>query len=636
MGNPKEILERYWGFKEFRPLQEDIVQSVLNRHDTLALLPTGGGKSICFQVPALCLEKLCIVISPLIALMKDQVENLGKKGIQAGMISSSMKALEIDMLLNRCLDGEMQFLYVSPERLKSERFLEVIPNMNIGMIAVDEAHCISQWGYDFRPSYTQIADIREVLPGIPIIALTATATPEVCDDIEIQLKFKQNKRFKKSFTRSNLGYIVRHTEDKPAQLLRILQNVQGSSVVYVRNRKRCKDVADILLKEGISASYYHAGLDGATRNLRQIQWIEGRVRVMVCTNAFGMGIDKPDVRSVIHLELPDSPEAYFQEAGRAGRDGEKAFAVLLTDDGDERDFEDRFNHAFPGFDTIKAIYNWLGNYLQLPVGAGEEQSFPFDLGSFAKRYKQHPVECYSGLRFLEREGLISLQENHYQPSRIFIPVNQEKIYEFELGHPEYEQVLKTLLRSYGGLFQEYVQIREQDISDRTGIQFNRLIEMLNYLDKLGLISFYASNDESQIYFTTARQHPDRLPISLKRYNERRDAALKRMQAMSRYVRESDVCRSKYLVHYFGEKNALRCGQCDVCLDQDKRGKLDASLERMRVKLKMLLEGKSMHPDEIVKQFPDNPDRLLEYMRVWLDEGILQETEKGWIQWNSND
>ncbi len=636
MGNPQEILQRYWGYAVFRPLQEEIVRSVLNGQDTLALLPTGGGKSVCFQVPALCLEKLCIVVSPLIALMRDQVENLEKKGIQAGMISSSMKAMEIDMLLDRCMDGQLQFLYVSPERLKSERFLSVLPNLNIGMIAVDEAHCISQWGYDFRPSYTQIADIRELLPGIPIIALTATATPEVCDDIEIKLKFKNGKRFKKSFARSNLAYIVRHTEDKPAQLLRILQKIPGSSVVYVRNRKRCKDVSDMLLSAGISASYYHAGLDGATRNVRQLQWLEGRIRVIVCTNAFGMGIDKPNVRSVIHLELPDSPEAYFQEAGRAGRDGEKAFAVLLTDVGDERDFEDRFNHAYPGFDTIKAIYNWLGNYLQLPVGAGFEQSFPFELGTFAKRYKQHPVECYSALRFLEREGLISLQENHYQPSRVFIPINQQELYDFEFHNAGYEPVLKTLLRSYGGMFQEYVQIREQEISERTGIQHQRLKEMLLYLDKSGIISYYPSNDEPQVYFTLARQHPERIPISLKRYEERRDAALVRMQAMIRYVREDQVCHSTYLVSYFGEKNALRCGQCDVCLNQDKEGKSDALNDRLLSRIRLLLEGGALTPDQITALMAYEPARLLELMRSWMDEGILKEHDNNSVSWNSND
>ncbi|HOY49715.1 MAG TPA: ATP-dependent DNA helicase RecQ [Flavobacteriales bacterium] len=634
MGKPREILERFWGFNTFRPLQEEIVQSVIDGHDTLALLPTGGGKSICFQVPALCLEKLCIVISPLIALMKDQVENLEKKGIQAGMISSSMKALEIDMLIDRCQSGQMQFLYVSPERLKSERFREVLPNLNIGMIAVDEAHCISQWGYDFRPSYTEIAQIRELLPDIPIIALTATATPEVCDDIEKQLQFKNSKRFKKSFTRSNLAYIVRFTEDKTTQLLRILQHVSGSSVVYVRNRKRCKEISEMLLQAGISASYYHAGLDGATRNYRQLQWIEGRVRVMVCTNAFGMGIDKPDVRSVIHLEMPDSPEAYFQEAGRAGRDGEKAFAVLLSDEGDERDFEDRFNYAFPGFDTIKAMYNWLGNYLQLPVGSGQDQTFAFDLGLFAKRYKHHPVECYSALRFLEREGLISLQENFYQPSRIFIPVNQQEIYYFEFQNPTYEAVLKTLLRSYGGLFQEYVQIREQELAERIQVPIARLIEMLNYLDKSGMISYYPAINESQIYFTLARQHPDRIPISLKRYEERRTAALTRMQAMMRYVKETQTCRSKYLVDYFGEIDALRCGQCDVCLEQAKAGKYEAWKDRMLLKIQQLLVVEEQSPEQIIEQLPDNPAVILEAIREWIDEGILKETETGLIRWNT--
>ena len=634
MAKPQEILQRYWGFNAFRPLQEEIVQSILDGHDTLALLPTGGGKSICFQVPALCMDRLCLVISPLVALMKDQVENLEKKGIQAGMISSSMKPLEIDLLLGRALDGELQFLYVSPERLKTERFRQLIPQLKVGMIAVDEAHCISQWGYDFRPSYTQIAELRELLPRVPVMALTATATPEVCNDIEQQLRFINGKRFQKSFVRSNLAYIVRHTEDKPHQLLRILQKIPGSSVVYVRNRKRCKEISDMLIHEGISASYYHAGLDGATRNLRQLQWIEGRIRVIVCTNAFGMGIDKPDVRSVVHMEMPESPEAYFQEAGRAGRDGEKAFAVLLSDEGDERDFEDRFNHAFPGFDTIKAIYNWIGNFLQLPVGSGEGQTFPFDLAAFSKRYKQHPVECYSAIRFLEREGLLSLQENHYQPSRIFIPVSQLILYEFELSNPNYELLIKTILRSYGGMFIDYVQIREQELADRVGITIQRLREMLQYLDKAEIISFYPASDAPQLYFNMPRQHPDRLPLSVKRYEERRNAALARMNAMLKYVGSDVDCRSSYLVAYFGEKRAMRCGQCDQCLELNRLGKINAAQDRCLIQLKGLLEKGPQKMEQLLPYLQGDPAQLLEWMRSWIDEDWMSETAEGMIAWKS--
>ena len=636
MLNPQDILLQYWGFSKFRSLQLDIIQSVLDGFDTLALLPTGGGKSLCFQVPALCNEKLCIVVSPLIALMRDQVENLEKRGIKAGMISSSMKSDEVDLLLNRCIDGELQFLYVSPERLKTERFLNALNKMNLGLIAVDEAHCISQWGYDFRPSYLQIAEIRQYLPNIPLIALTATATPEVCDDIETKLLFTKNKRFKKSFVRSNLAYIVRHTENKTAQLLRILEKIQGSSVVYVRNRKRCKEVSDMLIEAGISASYYHAGLDGATRNIRQLHWIEGRIRVIVCTNAFGMGIDKSDVRSVVHLELPDSPEAYFQEAGRAGRDGNKAFAVLLSDQGDKSDFEERFNRSFPGFDFIKSVYNWLGNYLQLPVGSGLEQSFPFDLGNFALRYKQHPVDCYSALRFLETEGLLSLQENHYQPSRIFIPVSQHELYDFEIQNPSYESLLKTLLRSYGGIFQEFIQIRENDLSERCNVPLNRIKEMLAFLHKSGIINYVASNDEPQIYFTLGRQHPERIPLSLKRYEERRVAALTRMQAMLDYAEEDSQCRSSFLVGYFGEKNLRNCGHCDVCLDKSKSNQEISTNNRLLSQLQSILENDSLKPDDLVKLFPEDPAIFLEKMRIWMDERIIKENEDGTISWNHKE
>ena len=633
MLNPHEVLQQYWGFSKFRSMQLEIVESVLEGFDTLALLPTGGGKSLCFQVPALCIEKLCIVVSPLVALMKDQVENLEKRGIKAGMISSSMKAQEVDLMLNRCIDGELQFLYVSPERLKTERFLNAVNKLNLGLLAVDEAHCISQWGYDFRPSYLQIAEIRQFLPNVPIIALTATATPEVCIDIENKLLFKKNKRFKKSFVRPNLAYIVRHTEDKIAQLLRILEKVQGSSVVYVRNRKRCKEISDMLIEAGISASYYHAGLDGVTRNIRQLHWIEGSIRVIVCTNAFGMGIDKSDVRSVVHLELPDSPEAYFQEAGRAGRDGEKAFVVLLSDQGDKSDFEERFNRAFPGFDFIKTVYNWLGNYLQLPVGAGLEQSFSFNLGDFSLRYKQHPVDCYSAMRFLETEGLISLQENHFQPSRIFIPVSHHELYDFELQNPSYESLVKTLLRSYGGMFQEFIQIREIDLSERTQIPVNRLKEMLIFLNKSGIIQYVASNDEPQIYFTLARQHPERIPISMKRYEDRRIAARQRMEAMLNYVGENSQCRSSYLVAYFGEKNIRACGHCDICLEQSKNDHHVVTNNRMLSRLQSVLENGPMQPEKIAQIFPDDPAVFLDKMRIWIDERIVIVNENGDVDWN---
>ena len=624
MPSPHEVLKRYWGFDKFRSLQQEIVESVLDGNDTLALLPTGGGKSICFQVPALCIGKLCIVVSPLIALMKDQVENLLKRGVTAAMISSAMKQVEIDLLIDKCMQGNYQFLYVSPERLQSESFTDVLPKLDIGLIAVDEAHCISQWGYDFRPSYLEIALIRPLLPGITIIALTATATPQVCDDIESRLHFRNNKRFKKSFLRGNLAYVVRNGEDKQEQLLNILQKVPGSSVVYVRNRKRTRDVAEYLTLSGISASYYHAGLDGATRSLRQQYWIEGKVRVIVCTNAFGMGIDKPDVRTVIHLEVPDTPEAYFQEAGRAGRDEQKAWAILLTDDGDEKDAEIRFAQQFPGFDTVKAVYNWLGNYLQLPVGSGEGQSYPFDIVEFSRRYKIHPIECVNAIRFIERDGLISFQENQYSASRLFIPVNKQELYEFELKNPKLEPLIKAILRSYGGTFQDFVQIREQDLATRAGLSEKELREGLKLLDKADIISYYPASDEPLIYFNMARQHPERLPLSLKSYEERKNSALERKKSILRYIRNGEVCRSVQLVSYFGEKNPLRCGQCDVCLEQGKNGFFDAETGRIYMRVRLALSEGKLTVEQLLKVLPHQADKVLAVIRTMIDEEELLE------------
>jgi ATP-dependent DNA helicase RecQ len=633
MLDPKTVLSRYWGYSQFRSLQQEIVQSVLDGHDTLALLPTGGGKSICFQVPAICLEQTCLVISPLIALMKDQVENLIKRGISAGMISSVMKAPEIGLLLEKCRVGNIQFLYVSPERLLNQQFIDELPQLGIGLIAVDEAHCISQWGYDFRPSYLQIAEIRVHLPKVPVIALTATATPEVCDDIELQLQFQNKQRFKKSFTRSNLAYIIRKEEDKLNQLVRILTRIEGSSVVYVRNRKRCHEVSDFLVKQGFSSSYYHAGLDSATRSIRQEYWIDGRIKIIVCTNAFGMGIDKANVRTVLHLELPDSIEAYFQEAGRAGRDGEKAWAVLIVDDADKDAFQLRFEQQFPGFDIMKAVYNSIGNFLQLPVGAGEGVSFPFDLSEFSKRYKLHPVIALQSIRFMEREGLLSFQENINSFSRLFFTVSKEQLYEFEFRNQPYEPLIKTILRSYGGTFQDYVQINEKDLAARLGISEKNLINGLLFLDKSEILSYIQRSDQPQLYFTSPRQHPDRLPFSKRKYDERLKAARNRMDRMLDYSTNDRLCRSKQLVSYFGEKDSARCGQCDVCIEQSKNGIVDAEFDRIQFRLLSLLEQGKWNAEMLLQQLPHPPEKVLNIIRTLLDESVLKESAEGLIELN---
>lgn len=629
-----DILKKYWGYDAFRPLQEDIINSVLQDHDTLALLPTGGGKSLCFQVPALCMGKLCIVISPLIALMKDQVENLERRGIPAAMISSLLKPVDIEAILDRAAAGELAFLYVSPERLVNELFLMRLGGLKPGLIAVDEAHCISQWGYDFRPSYLRIAEIRGTLSGVPVIALTATATPQVCDDIESKLLFSNNKRFRKSFTRSNLAYIVREAEDKLAQMLRILEKIPGTSVVYVRNRRKTREVADFLVQNGVSASYYHAGLDPATRNLRQQMWIDDKIRVIVCTNAFGMGIDKPEVRTVIHLELPDSPEAYFQEAGRAGRDGKTAWAVLLRDPGDEKESLQRFKSQFPGFDTVKAVYNWIGNFLNLAVGAGEGQVFAFDIANFANRYNISPSEALRAIRFIEREGLLGFQENHYTPARIFIPVTQQAIYEFEFKNPAYEPLIKAILRSYGGIFNDYVQIKEQDLVDRTGLPFTKIKEQLTHLDRISLIRYYPSGDSPQIVFLMPRQHPDRLPLSKKNYESRMQLNLEKMQAMLSYSANSSICRSIQLVSYFGEKDAKPCGQCDVCIEQQKNGNPEIRKIRIARMLEQAIAAGLNQPEVLLQKLPYDPELVGEVMRSLIDENILLENTDGSLQWKA--
>lgn len=636
MLKPTDILHKYWGYTSFRPVQEEIILSVLEGHDTLALLPTGGGKSICFQVPALCMEKLCLVISPLIALMKDQVENLTKRGIGAAMISSSMNEIETMIVYEKCCNKELNFLYVSPERIQSPRFIELLENLEIGIIAIDEAHCISQWGYDFRPAYLEIAKIRSLFPETPLIALTATATPEVCKEIEIKLHFRNGKRFKKSFVRENLAYIVRRCDDKNSQLIRILQKIPGSSIVYVRSRKKTREIADFLTQSGISASYYHAGLDGFTRGLRQTAWVENKIRTIVCTNAFGMGIDKPNVRTVIHMEMPDSPEAYFQEAGRAGRDEKKSWAVLLTDNPDTKEALDRFENKFPGFDQVKAIYNWICNHYHLPVGAGEGQTYPFDPAKFAENYKINSVQLVEAIRFIEREGLLTFHENSYSPAKLIFLISPQDLYEFEFRNPSYEPLIKTLIRSYSGIFRDFIPIREQELADRCGLKFEKIIEQLKYLDKAEIISYYPVNSLPLICFTAGRQHPDRLPISKRNYELRKEDCLKRLHAMIQYADNNQKCRSRLLIEYFGEINSRECGTCDVCIENKKREFPDKHTDKIIEEIAEQIKNGYQTTDLILKNLSHNPEVVIGIIRRMIDENMITEGENGKLKWGKGN
>jgi ATP-dependent DNA helicase RecQ len=565
----QEILKTYWNHDAFRPMQEDIIQSVLLGHDTLALLPTGGGKSVCFQVPAMAKEGICIVVSPLIALMKDQVEGLKEKGIEAVAIVSGMGKREVDIALDNCIYGQVKFLYLSPERLLSDLVRERIKYMKVNLFAVDEAHCISQWGYDFRPSYLHIVDLRELHPEVPVIALTATATAEVREDIQKKLQFKKAIVFQKSFERKNISYVVQHEENKPRKMLEIANGVKGSGIVYVRSRKECAEIAKLYNDNGIKADYYHAGLTPDERSKKQESWKNNRTRIMVATNAFGMGIDKADVRFVIHKDAPESLEAYYQEAGRAGRDEKKAYAVLLYNNGDRARQEKIFALSFPAVDEIKLVYHYLSNYYQVAYGAGEGISFDLDLGDFCSRYKLDVIKTLSALKFLEQDEYLAFNESVFLPSRFRFEVFNEQLYNFQIQNQGWDAFIKALLRSYGGAFENYVRLKEFDVARRSNMSVQQVIEGLNQLQEYNILSYLPQNDQPQVTFLKPRQHPNNVYID-KRYIEERKATYRaKMEAVFAYCTHKK-CRSQLLLAYFDEANADKCGICDVCLDEKRK------------------------------------------------------------------
>jgi ATP-dependent DNA helicase RecQ len=623
--NPVDILKQYWNHNQFRPLQEDIVNSVLSGHDTLALLPTGGGKSVCFQVPALIREGICIVISPLIALMKDQVEQLKRRGILAVAIHSGMSRNEIDILLDNCVYGDIKFLYVSPERIQTEIFLERFKKMRVGLIAVDEAHCISQWGYDFRPPYLRIASLREVKPETPVIALTASATTQVQDDIREKLNFRPGQKiFTKSFARTNLSFVVRKTDNKEKKLLQILSKVNGAAILYVRSRKATQEIAGWLNRQKIRASFYHAGLDMEERSRRQDEWIQNKTRVMVATNAFGMGIDKPDVRVVIHLDLPENLESYYQEAGRAGRDEKRAFAAIIYNEADINALRQKTEQAHPSPEYLKKVYQCLANFFQLAEGSAAGQSFDFDLYGFAERFSLHPPEVYNALRKLEEEGLIHFNESYYSPSHLYFLMDKARLYEFQIANARFDPVIKMLLRLYGGeLYSGAVTISEQVVARALNLTYSDTIGVLKHLNSLGVILYEGVKDKPQITFVTPRLDAARLPLDLHRLSERKALVMGKMEAMCEFVESTTLCRMILIQNYFGEKTITPCGICDVCIESRKKQNHTA-FEGMRIEVLTVIKRQALTLEELEQIIaPADPELLVDVVRDLVDEGQLE-------------
>ncbi len=575
MNSLQEILHKHWGYTAFRPLQEEIIQAVLDQKDTLALLPTGGGKSICFQVPALAKDGICIVISPLIALMQDQVAQLKKRGISAVAIYSGMSARQIDILLDNCIYGDTKFLYISPERLKTDLFLARAKQMNINLIAVDEAHCISQWGYDFRPSYLAIKEFKDLFPSVTCLALTASATPPVKQDILEKLALKNPQIFQKSFSRANLSYSILWDDLKEQKLVQMIQKVGGSCIVYARNRRKTQEIAQILSEQGISASFYHAGLALDLRKSKQEDWIQNKFQCMVATNAFGMGIDKPDVRLVVHLDLPDSLEAYYQEAGRAGRDEKKAFAVIIAQENDIIELQSQWEKSYPTTETIKKTYQALSNYLQIAEGSGEMTSYDFDWQEMCRRFQLPTSETFYALKTLESEGLLLMSEAMQNPSKIKIKVSATELYDFQIRNEKFESIIKFLLRQYGGnLYTQFVTISEASISQLFKSPLADIERTLLLLEKFEMIDYEKQNGLPKLTLLAPRANLENLPIIWNSYLAKKERSRTKIDAIESYVRQNQLCRTIKIVAYFGENLSQPCGICDICIQKkhDKTGK----------------------------------------------------------------
>ncbi|MFT5749090.1 MAG: ATP-dependent DNA helicase RecQ [Ancylomarina sp.] len=625
-----KVLKKYWGYDEFRPLQEDIILSVAEGRDTLGLMPTGGGKSLTFQVPTLAMEGLCIIVSPLVALMKDQVFNLKEKGIKAELIYSGQSRDEIEVILNKCLYGKNKFLYISPERIRTAIFQEKLLSMQVCLIAIDESHCISQWGYDFRPSYLKISQLRELLPDVPVLALTATATPEVVDDIQDRLGFEKKNVFRKSFERSNLSYLVRNIEDKNRYLLKILKKQAGSSVVYVRSRKKCKEIAEFLKLNQVKAEFYHAGLDNALKDMRQQRWRDGVVQVMVATNAFGMGIDKSDVRTVVHLDLPDTLEAYFQEAGRAGRDGNRAYAVLLYANPDKVQLLKRIKTSFPEIDTVKRVYQGVGNFLQIAEGAGKDAIFDFNLALFCQKFKFNVLHAFNSLKILQRAGYLEITDDLEHSTKLHFTINRDDLYRYQEENKQQGEFIKLLLRSYTGLFTDYVTVNLDSLAYRKKINVKLLIDNLKNLSQHGIIKYIPRKKTPFIIYTQ-----ERLPISYLKfpkevYQERKERFEEKINAVIQYAESITDCRSKMLLEYFGQLNAPACGECDICKEKND-GVETKMYKEIQSEVKGILakEESSVYDLVASSQFPEK--KLLEVIRVMMDNDEVKTSENNKIR-----
>ena len=626
-----DILRQYWGYDSFRGVQSKIIESIRSGHDTLGLMPTGGGKSLTFQVPAMMMEGVCVVITPLIALMKDQVQNLRRRGILAAAIYSGLPHDQILTTLENCIFGKTKLLYVSPERLGSELFQTKLRHMRVSFITVDEAHCISQWGYDFRPSYLKIADIRTLLPHAPVLALTATATPAVVQDIQDKLKAPAQEKpdfnvFRMSFERENLAYVVRRTDDKPGELLHILSSVKGSAIVYVRSRKRARETAEWLVQSGQSATFYHAGLDHATKDRRQQQWQKDEVRVMVATNAFGMGIDKPDVRMVVHTDCPDSVEAYFQEAGRAGRDGQKAYAVLLYNSHDHAKLEKRIADNFPEKQYIKQVYEHLAYYYQVATGAGYNKIFEFNLEEFCRRFRFFPIQADAALQLLDRSGYIEYTEEQENAARVRFLLDRDQLYRLEHNEPDEEKVIVALLRNYGGLFSDYTFIEEGLLALQTGLTQPQVYDILKRLSMKRIIHFIPRKKTPYIRYVQRREDSEHIIIPPHVYEQRREQFARRIHAILLYATTDNQCRSRQLLRYFGEENDHDCGQCDVCLsDHSDRAAEDRLQPAVDDILALLADGRRHHIGQL--QTIRQPRELLQdALRYMMAEEMIQQED----------